>query len=373
MATGAGLFKPIISGTIARSTTEVNSGFGFGIYYWMINLGAFLAPIVVNQLKGISWHLVFVASALYVAAMLLPAFFLYRDPQKPGSTKNIREVLSGAAMVLGDARFMLMIFVYSGFWILYFQNFGTVLWFLRDFVDASPVNAIFASLGLDITFDAEFVTTINAGTIILLQVLVSRLVKNFPALPTMVLGMALGTLGFVCLAFASTVWLFVLGIVVFSIGEMTAHPKYYSYVGLVAPPDKKAVYMGYAFLYGVIGSLIGSTLGGAMYESFLKPHVGQSDVAAIYRSFWFTFAGIGAVAIAGLFVYNRYLSTDTEATRRTARRTMHGVYAALSLLGAWFFTDALFAGETVKYKTVVQALIMLLLGVGGWLVMRRGR
>jgi len=30
-----------------------------------------------------------------------------------------------------------MIVVYSGFWILYFQNFGSVLWYLRDFVDAS--------------------------------------------------------------------------------------------------------------------------------------------------------------------------------------------------------------------------------------------
>ena len=33
MAVGSGLFKPIISGTIARTTTEENSGFGFGVYY----------------------------------------------------------------------------------------------------------------------------------------------------------------------------------------------------------------------------------------------------------------------------------------------------------------------------------------------------
>ena len=47
-------------------------------------------------------------------------------------------MLVGAAEVLGDARFMLMIVVYSGFWILYFQNFGSVLWYLRDFVDRAP-------------------------------------------------------------------------------------------------------------------------------------------------------------------------------------------------------------------------------------------
>jgi proton-dependent oligopeptide transporter, POT family len=81
-------------------------------------------------------------------------------------------VLFGAAEVLGDARFMLMIVVYSGFWILYFQNFGSVLWYLRDFVDREPVSLAvtswLAAVGLPwtFTFDIEHVTVINAGTII---------------------------------------------------------------------------------------------------------------------------------------------------------------------------------------------------------------
>ena len=75
MATGSGLFKPVISGTIARSTDETNSTFGFGIYYWMINVGAFLAPLVVIVLKGFSWKYVFMASSLYTALMLLPTVF----------------------------------------------------------------------------------------------------------------------------------------------------------------------------------------------------------------------------------------------------------------------------------------------------------
>ena len=248
MATGSGLFKPIISGTIARSTDERTSSVGFGIYYWMINLGAFLAPLVVSVLKGFSWQYVFTASAAYTGLMLLPAALLYRDPPRPESTKRLKDVLLGAAEVLGDARFMLMIVVYSGFWILYFQNFGSVLWYLRDFVDRAPVSAVItsllASVGLPwtFTFDAEHVTVINAGMIILLQVWVSRAVKERPALPVMVTGMALGAVGFACLAASRNPWVFVLGIAVFSIGEMTAHPKYYSYVGLVAPPDKKAVF-----------------------------------------------------------------------------------------------------------------------------------
>ncbi len=373
MATGSGLFKPIITGTIARTTNESNSGLGFGIYYWMINLGAFLAPLVTSYLKGFSWSYVFTASAIYCGLMLLPTLVIYRDPERPQSTKSLGDVARGAAMVLGDARFMLMIVLYSGFWILYFQNFGSVLWFLRDFVDSTPVDAFFASIGIAFHFDVEHVTVINAGTIILLQVIVSRLVQKAKPLPTMSLGMALGLVGFVLLSFGLNVWVFVAGIVVFSIGEMTAHPKYYSYVGLVAPPDKKAVYMGYAFLYGVVGSLIGSNLGGALYESSLKPFIGSPDAPEAVRRFWLMFAMLDAVAIAGLMTFHRFFSQDTPEANARARRIMVGVYALLGAVGVWFAYKAGFGSETIQYRTLVQSIIMLALGGGGLAVTFRSK
>ena len=373
MATGAGLFKPIISGTLARTTTEENSGFGFGIYYWMINIGAFLAPLVVSVLKGFSWRYVFIASAIYCAAMLLPTVFLFKDPPRPENTKNFREVVHSAAMVLGDARFMLMIVIYSGFWVLYFQTFGSVLWYLRDFVDATPVDRFFASFGVPLKFDAEHVTVVNGGTIILLQVLVSRLVKNVRPLPTMVAGIVIGTLGFLCLAASTNIWVFILGMSVFSIGEMTAHPKYYSYVGLVAPADKKAVYMGYAFLYGVIGSLIGSSLGGILYGSMLKPLIGQPGAAAAARAFWLIFVALNIVATIGLVVYDRIFSEDLPETNAKARKVMLGIYALLLVAGLLFLGSSIFGGAEISYKTLVQAVIMLLLGAGGMVVSLRKR
>jgi len=216
MATGSGLFKPIISGTVARTTDETNSALGFGLYYWMINLGAFLAPFVVSWLKGFSWQYVFTASAIYTGLMLLPTAFVFRDPPRPESTKGLGAVLRGAAEVLADARFMLMVVVYSGFWILYFQTFGSVLWYLRDFVDRGPVSELVTSLlariGIPVAFhfDVEHVTVINAGTIILLQVPVSRIVRDWKALPTMVTGMVLGGVGFLLLASSMSPWIFIL-------------------------------------------------------------------------------------------------------------------------------------------------------------------
>ena len=373
MATGAGLFKPIISGTLARTTTEENSGFGFGIYYWMINIGAFLAPLAVSVLKGFSWRYVFIASAIYCAAMLLPTVFLFRDPPRPENTKSLREVAHSAAMVLGDARFMLMIVIYSGFWVLYFQTFGSVLWYLRDFVDATPVDRFFAAFGVPLKFDAEHVTVVNSGTIILLQVLVSRAVKNIRPLPTMVAGIVIGTLGFLCLAVSTNIWVFILGMSVFAIGEMTAHPKYYSYVGLVAPADKKAVYMGYAFLYGVIGSLIGSSLGGLLYGSMLKPLIGQPGAAAAARVFWLLFVALNIMAAIGLVFYDRAFAADTPETHEKARKLMLGIYLLLLVVGLLFLRSSIFGGAEISYKTLVQAGIMLLLGAGGMAVSFRKR
>ncbi len=374
MATGAGLFKPIISGTIARTTDESNSAFGFGIYYWMINLGAFLAPLVVSWLKGFSWQYVFLASALYTGLMLLPTLFAYTDPPRPASTKTLKQVLVGAGEVLGDSRFMLMIVVYSGFWILYFQNFGSILWYLRDFVDRTPVDAVVNGLvgflGIRFTFDVEHVTAINAGTIILLQVVVSRLVKTRPALPTMVTGMVFGAVGFILLAVSQNAWIFILGIAVFSIGEMTAHPKYYSFVGLVAPQDRKAVYMGYAFLYGVFGSLLGSSLGAYLYEAIMTPAIGTPEAATVTRNFWLMFAVLDVVAAVGLILFARAFTADTPETRGRARVIMTGVYSVIFVAGAWFAWSA-FTSDPVNYRTAVQSLIFLALGAGGIFVSLR--
>ncbi|MDD3742518.1 MAG: MFS transporter [Lentimicrobiaceae bacterium] len=307
MAMGAGFFKPVISGTIARETDEDNSTLGFGIFYWAINLGAFIFPLIlVPYLKGIGWNYIFIMAAVGTGSMLLLNIFVYKEPPRPESTKPLSEVLKGIVLVLKDYRFVLMIVIYSGFWILYFQMFDTILWYLKDYMDMTPVNnAVNSFLGIFISnptwkFDAEHVTVINAGAIIVLQLFISSLVKKTPPLPTMIAGIALGTLGMGILAISTYAWVFVAGLVIFSIGEMTAHPKFISYIGLIAPPDKKALYLGYSFLYGVIGSGIGGILGALLYVHFV-------DGLKRPGLLWFIFSMIGVATIIGLLLFNRYL------------------------------------------------------------------
>lgn len=203
-------------------------------------------------------------------------------------------------------KFLLMIFLYAGFWVLYFQMFDSVLWYVQAYVNSSSLNqAVNNFLGLlgihiDWFFDVEHVTVINAGTIILLQILISSLVKNKKALPTMIFGISLGTIGMAILAINTSIWIFIAGIMIFSIGEMTAHPKFYSYIGLIAPKDKKGMYMGYVFLYGVFGSSIGGIIGARLYVHFV-------DTLNQPKTLWLIFAGIGVFTMISLALYNKFL------------------------------------------------------------------
>lgn len=308
MAVGAGFFKPLISGTIARETDASNSTLGFGIFYWSINLGAFIFPLLlVPYMKTLGWNYIFIMAAVGTSWLLLLNLLVYKDPPRPKSSKPISQVLKEVLLVLKDYRFVTMILIYSCFWILYFQMFDTVLWYLKEHMDMAPVDkAVNSFLSLftespSWKFDAEHVTVINAGTIILLQLVVSNIVKNTKALPTMITGIALGTLGMGILAISTHAWVFMAGIIIFSIGEMTAHPKFISYIGLIAPADKKALYLGYSFLYGVIGSGVGGILGAFLYVRFVD-NMGRPGLL------WFVFSMIGVATIIGLLLYNKYIA-----------------------------------------------------------------
>jgi hypothetical protein len=187
----------------------------------------------------------------------------------------------------------------------------------------------------------------------------------------MVTGMSIGAAGFALLAFSTNAWVFIAGIALFSIGEMTAHPKYYSFIGLVAPADRKAVYMGYAFLYGVFGSLLGSNLGAFMYARIVEPALHTPAIHGRSMLFFGLFAVLDVCAALGMVAFFRAFGTDTPETRRKAAGAMKLAYGLIVLLGGAFLAVGL-TGEQVQVRTVIQSLIFLALGVGGILVLRKG-
>jgi hypothetical protein len=139
----------------------------------------------------------------------------------------------------------------------------------------------------------------------------------------------------------------------------------------VAPQDRKAVYMGYAFLYGVFGSLLGSNLGAFLYARVIEPVLGTPALRGRAALFWVLFAGLDAGAAGALVLFFRRFGEDTPDTRLRAARTMRLVYGLIVLLGLAFLVIGLTA-HPVQVRTVVQAVIFVALGIGGMVINRRG-
>lgn len=112
VAIGAGTFKPVIIGTISKTTNDNTSSMGFGIFYMMVNIGGFIGPIIAGIVRAISWEYVFIASAIWISINFILVSLFYKDPVKVDevSNKKLKDTFSGMVEVLGNGRFFLFVF-----------------------------------------------------------------------------------------------------------------------------------------------------------------------------------------------------------------------------------------------------------------------
>ena len=81
----------------------------------------------------------------------------------------------------------------------------------------------------------------------------------------MLLGMIVASLGIIAGGMTTSGFMLLLGIFFFSVGEMLTGPKKNEYLGLIAPPGKKGLYLGYVNIPVGIGGFVGSKLAGYLY------------------------------------------------------------------------------------------------------------
>ncbi|MFQ6105394.1 MAG: MFS transporter [Candidatus Glassbacteria bacterium] len=325
VAIGAAIFKPVVVGTVARTTNEETSSVGFGIFYMMVNIGGFLGPIVAGIVRGWDWNLVFIMSAVWIGLNFIPVLFFYDEPTTEAdsaSARTLRKVIADTVLVLGNWRFMLFLVILSGFWTVFNQLFMTMPEYIRDFVDTTDIlltlRNLSALLGLagasgklqslidsGWQVNPEYMINVDAGSIIAFQVLVSLVMKRFRPFFTIIAGTTLLSIGVVFPLFGSTGWVIISGIVVFSFGEMAASPKSQEYIGRIAPQDKVALFMGYYFVTIALGNLFGGLLSGFAYGKLARD-MQRPDLM------WLLFMGLGFLTAFCLYLYDRLLIKNPE-------------------------------------------------------------
>lgn len=292
LAVGAALFKPVISATISKTTTDETASIGFGLFYMMVNVGAFFGPMVTLLFKGSS-HLIFYVSAGIIALNFILLFF-YKEPGQETKAKNTDSLLKtfgiifrNMGSILKDVKFIIFLLIVAGFWTMYNQLFFTLPVFISQWVDTSVLFNFFHKYIPFISenyspapgvMDAEFVTNMDALCIIALQVVVSSIVMRMKPLRSMMSGFLVCSIGMSLTLVSQNVLFTMVAILIFALGEMAGSPKITEYIGRIAPADKKALYMGYSFIPVFLGNVMAGFISGVVYQQ-------MSDKVMIVQKF----------------------------------------------------------------------------------------
>ena len=370
LATGTAIFKPPLHGTLAHTVDKRNSSVGWGFFYMLVNVGGFLGPILAAKMRIISWDYVFFAAAVIIALNILPTIFLFKDyskevrKQKEASGEEQKGPFAtfsdSMSILIRDFKFVLFLLIFSGFWLMFMQLFDTLPIFIEEWVDSRAILAWLHNIG--ITFihpdrygnvPPEMMVNLDAGTIVLLMLPIGYITGKFKPVVMMVVGMLISTVAIIFTGSVSTGGFVLLGIFFFAIGEMACSPKFSEYIGLMAPPERKALYMGYSNVPFAIGWGVGGIVSGFVYgrlsdkyhfardymvnnlgmDSEMVANIGRTEVMprlaqllnidtfeatrVLWDAYnpwntWVIFGAIGAVATLAMLGYHFWLEAEAR-------------------------------------------------------------
>jgi POT family proton-dependent oligopeptide transporter len=286
-ALGIALVKPAVVGTTARASKENVRSIGYSIYYTLVNIGGAAGPYLASWVhQHMRVENVFRVSALSVFAMFFAVLLFYKEPQRSGDTQTVSlgQAAKNFATVLSNPRFMLFLLLFSGYWVVYWQEFIILPLYIHDYINPKT--------------DTELMLVTGPLTVIALQMLVSFLTQKIPAFTAITLGTLISALAWIILIAHPTVPMAIATLFTVSLGEITQSPRYYEYISRLAPPGQQGTYMGFAFLPIGIGSLIGGWFGGTLIHHF-------GEVTHQPGRIWWAVTAVGVATAALLWIYDK--------------------------------------------------------------------
>lgn len=281
LAFGAALFKPIISACIAKTTNDETSSIGFGIFYMIVNIGAFVGPVVASLARQNAWVNVFNISSGVIVFNLLLVIVFFKEPDrlvtKTSFGKEVKKIFLNIFEALKDLKFVFFLLIIVGFWTMYNQLFYTLPVFIDQWMDTSVVYdniyRVWPWLAEQIgtsekTIAAEMLTNIDAMYIIVFQLVVSYFVMKLKPIHSMISGFLISTIGLSLTFMTSNPMFLFVSILIFGLGEMAGSPKITEYIGKIAPQGKTALYMGCSFLPMAGGNFFAGLLSGNVYQKY---------------------------------------------------------------------------------------------------------
>jgi proton-dependent oligopeptide transporter, POT family len=286
-AFGIALVKPAVVGTTARASKENVRSIGYSIYYTLVNIGGFAGPYTASLVhQHLSVENVFRVAALSVFLMFFAVLLFFKEPRRSDEvqTVSLGQAARNFLVVLSNPRFMLFLLIFSGYWIVYWQEFIILPLYVTHYINPKT--------------DTELLLITGPLIVISLTVAVSFLTQKTTAFRAIILGTLISGLAWALLIIHPTVPMVVVTLIAIALGEITQSPRYYEYVSRLAPPGQQGTYLGFAFLPIGIGSIVGGQFGGLLIHHF-------GEVKHQPSGIWWVLSAVGVLTALLLWVYDK--------------------------------------------------------------------
>ena len=254
---------PAHQAMIADILPENQRAEGFGILRVVGNMAWILGPTIGGLIANRSYFYLFVSDA-FISCIVALLFYMLIPETKPEprageETQSVLGSFAGYGKVLKDLAYVAFILAGMLMLLAYQQMYSSLSVYLRDNHGVDPQGY-------------GFLLTSSAITVILFQFWTTRRIKQRPPFLMMALGTLFYMVGFGLFGFVSTYWLFVLNIVIITVGEMIIMPTSQALAANFAPEDMRGRYMAVFGLTWGIPSIFGPGLAGLILDH-LNPNL----------------------------------------------------------------------------------------------------
>ncbi len=271
---------PARQAMIADLVPESSRADAYGIFRIVFNLTVTIGPAVGGIVAARSFERLFFLD-VFISLVAAGAVLMLLPETKPSgeehwqeSEKSLNQTIRGYTQVLKDKPFIAFIFVSILSTLMYFNMNSTLSVYLVN------------HRGLT-TEQFGYILSLNAGMVVLLQLLITRLTASWKPLLALAFGNLLYVVGFSMYGIVDSYILFLAAMVVITIGEMINAPKEQALAAGFAPDHMRGRYMAVHAFVWIIPVAIGPLGAGLIMDNL--------DA----RLLWFAAGMIGLLAVAG--------------------------------------------------------------------------
>ncbi len=316
---GASFIKPLITGTVAKVSSEANRARAFSLFYWVVNIGAFSGKTVVPWIRrglGLEYINFFSASMCLIA--LIFALFFFKEIESKEERKSLKQVFMALWKILGNGRLMALTLIISGFWLIQSQLYASMPKYVLRMVgeDANP----------------SWLANVNPFIVVVFVVGVTQMMRKTKAVTSMFVGMLImplsafsmslgpwletitgteiGPIG--SIVFHPLTIMMIVGISLQGLAECFISPRFLEYFSFQAPKGEEGTYLGFSHLHSFISYLAGGVISGLLLSKYcpdpktLPAGISEVERAAYYANahyIWYYFAAIGIAAAVALYLF----------------------------------------------------------------------